>query len=272
MLYSTYHFKPIVFGRTSFYPPLVSYLAWELRGFPDSDSLALLEGLDVERLVVHPNLWREGEREAKLAVLSTFADRLQPEGRFGPATDPAQTRYGFGDERAYRLRQAGRTPSTSDLCLPDDEIGPGGWKLKGDSKDPVEWIVDRNRETRWSTEGQLPGMKLEIDLGREETLSAVRLELAYPHEEFPRDLTLKVRTEGGPGFERVTHRDDLAAKWELVNSLVEDPANAAVVLRFPPTKARTLRFWIREGKVWDFSLPSWSLPEVFLYRRCVPSQ
>jgi hypothetical protein len=115
-------------------------------------------------------------------------------------------------------------------------------------------------------------MKLEIDLGREETLSAVRLELAYPHEEFPRDLTLKVRTEGGPGFERVTHRDDLAAKWELVNSLVEDPANAAVVLRFPPTKARTLRFWIREGKVWDFSLPSWSLPEVFLYRRCVPSQ
>ncbi len=111
-------------------------------------------------------------------------------------------------------------------------------------------------------------MKLEIDLGREETLSAVRLELAYPHDQFPRDLTLKVRTEGGAGFERIEHRDDRATKWELVEALVEEPSSAAVVLRFPPTKARCLRFWIREGKEWDFSLPDWSLPELHLYREC----
>jgi hypothetical protein len=79
---------------------------------------------------------------------------------------------------------------------------------------------------------------------------------------------LKIRTEGGQGFERVDHRDDLATRWELVQALVEEPSKAAVVLRFAPTRARTLRFWIREGKSWDYSLPDWSLPELHLYRDC----
>ena len=156
MLYSTVHFKPIVFGRTSFYPPLTGYLEWEMRGFPDADSLALLEGLEVERIVVHPNLWPAGEREAKLALLSTFADRLEPEGRFGPAVHAAQVRYGYGDERAFRLHQSGEIPSTANLCLPENQIPPEGWTLSGDSPDPVDWIVDRNRDTKWRTAGTAP--------------------------------------------------------------------------------------------------------------------
>ncbi len=271
MLYSTVHWKPIVFGRTSFYPPLTGYLAWQMRDFPNADSIALLEGLGVDRVVVHPNLWPPGEREKRLALLQGFADRLEPEARFGPAVDRSQERYGFGDERVFRLRQSGSKPSTADLCIPSGEIEPKGWKLGGDSESPVEWIVDRNPETRWRTEGQLPGMKLEIDLGREETLSAVRVELAYPHDQFPRDLTLKVRGDGGSGFERIEHRDDGATKWEVVESLVEEPSKAALTLRFPPTKARVLRFWIREGKEWDYALPDWSLPEVRLYRECAPT-
>jgi hypothetical protein len=268
MFYSTHHWKPVVFGRTSFYPPLTGYLAWELRGFPDADSIALLEGLGVETVVVHPHVWPPGEREKKLALLQSFADRLLPEGRFGPAVDPSQERYGFGDERVFRLRHAGEVPPTGDLCVPSSEIDPGGFRLRGDSESPVEWLVDRDRETKWRTYGQLPGMKLEVDLGREESLAAVRLEIAHPYDQFPRDLTLKVRTEGGAGFDRVPYREDRSTKWELVQALVDEPARAALVLRFPPTRARTLRFWIREGKNWDYSLPDWSLPEIRLYREC----
>jgi hypothetical protein len=267
-LYSTYHWKPIVFGRTSFYPPLTGYLAWELRDFPDADSLSLLEGLNVERVIVHPNLWLPGERERKLALLQTFADRLEPEGRFGSAVDRSQERYGFGDERAFRLRRSGESPATSGLCVPGDEIDPRGWSLRGDSASPTEWVVDRNPETRWRTDRQLPGMKLEIDLGREERLAAARIELAYPHDQFPRDLTVKARTNEGGGFERIDFQHDEATKWEVVEALVERPAAAALTLRFAPRMARVLRFWVREGKPWDFSLPDWSLPELRLYREC----
>jgi hypothetical protein len=269
MLESTLHWKPVIFGRTSFYPPLTGYLAWEMRDFPNASSISLLEGLWVERVVVHPNLWPPGERERKLALLQGFADRLEPEARFGPADDPSQERYGFGDERAFGLLRSGETPDTSDLCAPVDEIEPRGWTLRGESEDPVEWVVDRDRETKWRVAGQLPGMKLEIDLGREETLSAVRIDIAYPHDQFPRDLTIKARGEGG--FERVVHRDDAATKWELVRSLVEAPEEAAIVLRFPETKTRVLRFWVREGKQWDYALPDWSLPGLRIYGRCDPT-
>ena len=50
--------------------------------------------------------------------------------------------------------------------------------------------------------------------------------------------------------------------------LVDAPNEAAVTLRFAPIRAERLRFWIREGKSFDYALPDWSMPELFVYRRC----
>jgi Dolichyl-phosphate-mannose-protein mannosyltransferase len=272
MFYSTYHWNRIVFGRTSFYPPVTGYLAWELRNFPDADSIALLAGLGVERIVVHPNIWTSSERAGKLARLQDFADRLTVEGRFPPVEGPAYDDYGFGDEIALRLTRSGEIPPTSGLCVPSEEIDPADWVLDSSAETPATWVIDRKPETKWHTSGQLPGWKLEVDLGREERIGAVRLDLAYPYDHFPRDLTLKVKSEGGEsGFTRLPFREDLATKWELVEALLDDTSRAAVTLRFDPTRVRSLRFWIREGKKWDYSLPDWSMPELHIYRSCRPS-
>lgn len=269
--FSTYHWRPIVFGRTSFYPPLVGYLGWELRDFPSSDSIGLLEGLGVERVVVHPKLWPLGQRGERLASLRGFTDRLEPEARFGALTGRPYELYGLGGERAYRLVRSGDVPSTGNLCMPADEIDPSGWNLSGNAGavTPLAWAVDRDPRTKWRTDRQLPGWKLQLDLGREETIGAVRLGLGYPYDGFPRDLTLKVRRPG-ERFTRVVHRDDLATKWELVHALVDNPSEAAITLRFEPVRARRLRFWIREGKGFDYALPDWTLPELYVYRACVP--
>lgn len=269
MLYSTRHWRPIVFGRTSFYPALPSYLAWELRSFPDDTSLQLLERLGVSRIVVHPNQWPEDERASKLAELRRFADRLEPEGRFAPLTGKRFATYGLGDERVFRLRRKGSVDPTAarSLCVPGDEIPPASFALAGDSDIPEELATDRDPRTKWRSERQLPSLKLEIDLGREETVSAITLGVGYPHDEFPRDLTLKARSNG-PRFERVPFRDDVETKWELVDALVNEPTEAAMTLRFEPIQARRLRLWVREGADWDFALPHWTLPEIYIYRRC----
>ena len=198
MLFSTLHWRPIVFGRTSFYPPVTAYLRWQVRDFPDNDSIGLLEGLGVKRVVVHPNVWPPQVRRERLAELQAFSGRLVQEGRFDPLSGRMYEEYGLGDERVYELSQAGTVPSTASLCSPGGEIDPNGWRLTGDAATPYEWAIDRDRDTKWRTDGQLPGMKLEVDLGREETIAAVRLTLGYPHDNFPRDLTLKARREG-PG-------------------------------------------------------------------------
>ena len=76
----------------------------------------------------------------------------------------------------------------------------------------------------------------------------------------------------GERFTRVVYRDDLATQWELVHALVEDPSEAAITLRFEPVRARRLRFWVREGKGFDYALPDWMLPELYVYRACEPAR
>ena len=110
MFYSTYHWKSVVFGKTSYYPPHVGYLAWELRHFPNRDTLSLLRRVGVSRIVVRPNLWREDERSEKIALLETFRPELLPKGRFPHLSGASHARYGFGDERVYEFT-AGEGPA-----------------------------------------------------------------------------------------------------------------------------------------------------------------
>ncbi|MGH9332804.1 MAG: hypothetical protein ACRD21_03530, partial [Vicinamibacteria bacterium] len=269
MYYSTNHWAPIVFGRTSFYPPLPGYLAWELGTFPDRESLALLRRVGVSRIVVHPRLWSPEERGEKLALLGAFSEELRPEGRFPPLEGPPFDRYGFGEERVFRLTKGEALPKET-LCAPADEIEPSLFTLEGEGSAPLSFAIDRDPATKWKSEGQLPGIKIEIDFGREETVSVVRFAIGHPYDEFPRDVTLKVSSAEGAPFERIFHRDDLATRLEVVDALIDAPREAAITLRFDPVKARRLRVWLREGKGFDYALPDWSLPELFLYRSCRP--
>ena len=122
MFYSTYHWRPIVFGRTSFYPPAMEYLAWQLRDFPDRDSLGLLRWLGVRTIVVHPRLWPEPERGRKLAALKTMRDEMRLAGVFPQLEGPDYERFGFGGEHVYTLDGDPTVPE--DLCIPGDEITP----------------------------------------------------------------------------------------------------------------------------------------------------
>lgn len=266
MFYSTYHWRPIVIGRTSFYPPAMEYLAYQLRDFPNRDSLGLLRWLGVRTIVVHPELWPEPERGRKLAALKTMSDALRLTGVFPPLEGPDYQRFGFGGEHVYRLE--GKAPVVENLCVPGDEIMPEGWTLRGSSASPVEWAIDRNPATRWETARQIPGDSLTLNLGRTEPVAAVRLALGFPYEQFPRYLVVRSRIGAGV-WRPFAYRDDLATKLELLETLVEDPAKAAFVLRFEPEQAGQLRFRVG-GLRYNYAIPGWSLPELYVYRSCRP--
>ena len=266
MLFSTYHWRPIVFGRTSFYPPSVDYFAWQLRTFPDPDSVGLLRSQGVKTVVVHPELWEPPDRGERLARLKTFANELRLTSRFPLLVDPQYRRFGLGGETVYRLEGETPPPATSVLCTPRDEIAPDDWTLKGSGEVPESLAIDRNPETAWKTDGQLPDDYLLIDLGREETVAAARLTFGYPYNEFPRHLVLRSRVKGEP-FETVRYRDDLSTKLEVLKSLRRRPLDVAITLRFEPRRARRLRMRVG-GREYDFSLPDWQLRELFLYKSC----
>ena len=129
--------------------------------------VGLLRSQGVKTVVVHPELWEPPDRGERLARLKTFANELRLTSRFPLLVDPQYRRFGLGGETVYRLEGETPPPATSVLCTPRDEIAPDDWTLKGSGEVPESLAIDRNPETAWKTDGQLPDDYLLIDLGRE---------------------------------------------------------------------------------------------------------
>jgi hypothetical protein len=266
LYFSTYHWQPIPFGRTSFYPPSHDWAAWAVRDFPDERSLAVLDHLGLQTVVVHPLLWPEGERarrlrdlaaEPRLQVLEVFDDRLAE--RFAP--------LGLGQERIYRLRavSAARPP----LCVPDDEIPRDGWRLRATSLRDLERIRDGDVTTAWVTERpQGPGDQLRVRLAKPEPLAALTLAMTYPFGEFPRHLRLKLRDASGE-VRSVVVQDGPRESVEALETLLVSPRSARRTIRIEPAaeEVRSLVLKLSDTES-DAAWPAWSVPELRAYRAC----
>ena len=261
--FSTLHWRPISIGRASFYPPAHDWLAWGLRDFPDAISLAFLDRLDLRTVVVHPWAWDDGERASRLAaveaeprlrLLRAF-DAVPPE-RFAPLR--------LGEELAYALAPATLPPPP---CAPAGELPRQGWAVSGSGVNKPERVLDGDPETSWMTAiPQRPGDRLEVDLGRPQTVAAVAVAIGYPHEEFGRNLAIVVDAGDG-AWVRVPWADGPAERLAALDDLIERPREARMVLHIGPRPVRRLRLivgWREEDPAW----PRWAVPELSLYSSC----
>jgi hypothetical protein len=264
LYFSTYHWRPIPIGRTSFYPPAHDLLAWYLRGFPDDSSIVLLERLGIRTVVVHPRVWDPGEREERLARLEA-EPRLRLVRSFPGAVSVAQARLELGDERVYRL--GGERASAAAPCEPAGELPRDAWTFRATGRKRPDLVRDGDRGTAWFTaEPQAPGDSFEIGLPREEVVSAVALDMHYPYDEFPRNLVLMARPDAG-AWRRIFYGDGPEERWATLRSLLERPREARLILRFPPERARRLR--LRVGyRERDASWAAWAIPELRVYAEC----
>lgn len=79
MLHSTAHWQRTVHGYSGLRPPLHENLYEQLTRFPDEESLRSLEGLGVNYVVVHTDLYPPGEWRKVNARIESFAARLKLE-------------------------------------------------------------------------------------------------------------------------------------------------------------------------------------------------
>ena len=265
LYFSTYHWRPIPIGRTSFYPPAHDYLAWSLRDFPDELSLGVLQRLGIATLVVHPLVWEaEPDRVRRLAALEAdprvhllrrFEDR--PPGRYETLQ--------LGEERVYRLDPAptaGPSP-----CQPAREVARRGWSFRSTGIARPELAIDGDPRTGWYTRApQQPGDRLEVTLPQQETLAAITIRMWYPHTEFARNLILVTRPDAGE-WRRAAYADGPQERGEVIQELVTRPREARLVLRFAPQPVRSFRLAVgwREQ---DASWPAWTVAELQAYREC----
>jgi hypothetical protein len=262
LYFSTYHWRPIPIGRTSFYPPAHEWLVWGLREFPDPISLAFLDRLALSTVVVHPRIWPEAERPARLAAVAS-EPRLALRQSFDHVPPPRFTALGLGDERVYALAPG---PAPPPACVPERELPRDAWTLSATGVNKPERVLHDDPRTAWMTGiPQRPADRLEVDLGRTETVAAAALDIGYPHEEFGRNLVLAV--DAGEGWRRVAYADGPAQRVATLNDLLQRPREARMVLRIEAQPVRRLRLMVglrEEDPAW----PRWSVPELRLFARC----
>jgi hypothetical protein len=263
LYFSTYHWRPIPIGRTSFYPPAHDYLAWNLSGFPDDVSIALLQRLGIGTIVVHPYAWPEVEREARLGRLAA-EPRLQLVRQFD---DPAaaDSPLELGRERVYRL--AAPETQASAPCTPADELPRGEWTIRHSGRKKPDLVRDGDRRTAWFTQiPQRPDDFFEVTFAAPHDVAAVVIEMYYPHDEFPRNL-LVFGSEDASTWRRIPYADGPNERWATLDALVHRPQDARLVYRIPQQALRgvSLRIAPREH---EEAWPQWSIPELRMYASC----
>jgi hypothetical protein len=77
MLHSMAHWQKTVHGYSGFRPPLHIELYWQLRLFPDEQSLTSLEQLGVDYIVIHTEMYPSGEWPLVEKRLQSFGERLR---------------------------------------------------------------------------------------------------------------------------------------------------------------------------------------------------
>ena len=259
--FSTYHWRPVPIGRTSFYPPAHDYLANLLQGFPDEVSIAALRALRIRDIVVHPRRW-ETRRAGRLRMIESSGFDLVRE--FPGDLQGAGRALDMGDERVYRLRPgvlSGRG------CVPAREMDRRSWTMTSPASEGMERMRDEDLGTAWSTVvSQKEGDFIELHWEEARSLAAIRLALGVRVADFPTALHVDTALVPGEWTESDVIEPVVSAVETLGQLVASDPA-ASITIRIPSIQARAVR--LRLGR--DESRPGWnpwSISEIRLYSEC----
>jgi len=260
---STFHWNPVLIGRTSFYPPGHEFLAWLLGSFPDGRSVSVLSQLGVKTVVVHPRAWPDEERQGRIDRIGEFPAltrlRLQ-------APQLAPNPLELGDESYFQVAPVFEgTP----LCTPADEVAADAFRVY-----PVpDWapdaglerVVDRDPATRWgSGQDQSGSYGLQVRLKPDQQLSAVAIET--PADRFPRVWPLLEARASTGDWESIPSEFSPQTAWEILRSQLDGSRTLRMILRFKTREARAFRLTFAADV--PRPAPGFEIEELRAYREC----
>ncbi len=247
MYFSTVHWKRTVQGFTGYMPPTVHFIRWRLFHFPSEQSLAFVERLGIDTVVVRPG--------------ATFRPNAFPDGERWSTVGPFP-----GGEWVLRLKNASglqfRPAAAGDSEL--RELDRGEWRVHA-STPGAKRATDGDPRTTWST----------VDFQREHHFYAIRfpkptaparisMEIGPPYE-FPTRFEVLGLVEGGQWidlpFDRARSLDDFFA------DLLYRPLKAKLQIKVDTREVREIRIRITETD--PFEMP-WTMSEIRVFRSRAP--
>jgi len=264
MYYSLFHRHRIVNGYSGFIPPAYSILQEAMESFPSEATLALLERLKIDLILVHTQGYRSEKGKEIIEDLKSWADRFilidQKQDDFlyqfvTPKTREKNQLY-LKDKLPSESQQKALTEAElfSRLTWLKDK---NNWKVWASSNVvKAKMAIDDSLETGWSTAGlQQKNDFFWIDFGREIWLAEVRLYLKNKLFDYPRHFKVEVSSDN-INWEKIAIYSNYFPYFDL--ETIEDLASYHVKIVLPLTRLRFLRFDLTA----NHTLYHWSIQEM----------
>ncbi len=241
MYFSTFHWKNMVNGYSGFFPPTYWTVNRVMQTFPSPASIDMIDVLGVRYVVLHLGKFDREDRRRIQEELPGASGRLELE-------------FSSGSDCVYRV-EAGDSMASP---VPSREVSTAGWSAKATHQGAhASLAFDGDIGTRWhSAAPQEPGMAYEVDTGAVRTLTKLSLLLGSSHDDYPRDLEVRVSSNRRtwPEIEGVVPLS------ELLRSYL-DNVSPRIDLAFSPVEARYLRL-VQRGRDRTYY---WSIHELIVY-------
>ena len=255
--FSTYHFRPIVHGYTTYTPLLTIVLERLLETFPSAASIDALRRVGVDTVVVHHGRLRARDLPHRLVAPVQSGDlllRARFEGR------PGGVHQGGLDE-VFSVQPGTLLPAApfpEGLRVRDDawrwRSSRGDASLAGDGDAATAWFVDDLSrfdflEVRFRRALRVAGIVIPMDM----------------RTRFPTGFSVRGRAPGGR-FEEIA-RFDAAHHLQLIDQLLLTPGQAELGIALGDRELVALSLALRPG---DASFSGWSVSELWLVESAPP--
>lgn len=260
---ATKHWRPIVNGFSSYYPPHHDLVNEEiLGGFPSVRSLRVLRALGVTHVIYHPGPQRYDESARASERFARKADRFAQDLRLVRSFDD-RGRYAtvlgsLGGEQVYAL-----TPGAPRVRAGSEgrkRLALDHWTCASVPADAACGAAfDGRLETAFTTfRGQEPGDALRISFDRPTALGGVSLVCGKRALHYPR--AIEVWGLAGDAWTRLATADDVDLVEFLTELLAKSP-RASIDVTFAPVELTALEIRVAPEEA---LIQPWSQPEVEL--------
>ena len=228
LYYSTYHWKRILNGYSSYFSPTYIFITEYFNNFPSLSLTNSLKKLGVKYIIIHSEGYEESTWQRIYRELNKYSSKISLVEKFGP-------------DFVYQIVNSSFTLSRPKEPDPSLLIPKEGWRAKSNlNTRNAHNAIDNNLKTRWDTAGpRQPGAYFKLDLGRIYEFNRIWLNVRDKYLDYPQEYTLEV-SEDNKNWKTVISKGNVSPESFLAY-LLYSPKNAKIDIKFAPQKARYIR-------------------------------
>lgn len=253
MYYSLFHRHRIVNGYSAFIPPAYNILQEAMESFPNEATMALLQRLKIDLILVHTQGYRPQKGKEIVEALKAWDKKIVLlDHKEGDYLYQLRLETPLEQKNQISLDLTNQSSLKPFTCLTNKSL----WRVWSSSNVlNASQAIDNSLDTGWSTAGlQKAGDFFWIDFGHEVVLTELRLYLKNKLFDYPRHFNVEI-SQDNINWIKIASYINYFPYFDL--ETIEKLSTYHVKIILPPTKLRFLRLKLTAGH----PLYHWSIQE-----------